>query len=225
MLSESIAKLVQYGITTGLTPECERNYTINLLLDLFHQDDYEEPQEEYTNVDLESTLKELLDEVIDLEGKVQISQAIDFHKGVPTLEKGVYRNVSPMLKIRYGAFGKWINATHGDWLDTKEMESLWNEDEKDERLIGIVRDIKASKDYWEDHATGLFAPNRISIFAASDNGYEMICLIWFDGTEEPELWVYDCNGESRYKDLAAYLQAYIDDDVSASEVKWKLADM
>ena len=57
MLSESIAKLVQYGITTGLTPECERNYTINLLLDLFHQDDYEEPQEEYTNVDLESTLK------------------------------------------------------------------------------------------------------------------------------------------------------------------------
>ena len=157
------------------------------------------------------TIKELLDEVIDLEGKVQISQAIDFHKGVPTLEKGVYRNVSPMLKIRYGAFGKWINATH--------------EDEKDERLIGIVRDIKASKDYWEDHATGLFAPNRISIFAASDNGYEMICLIWFDGTEEPELWVYDCNGESRYKDLAAYLQAYIDDDVSASEVKWKLADM
>lgn len=91
------------------------------------------------------TIKELLDEVIDLEGKVQISQAIDFHKGVPTLEKGVYRNVSPMLKIRYGAFGKWINATHGDWLDTKEMESPWNEDEKDERLIGIVRDIKAFK--------------------------------------------------------------------------------
>ena len=24
MLSESIAKLVQYGITTGLTPECEK---------------------------------------------------------------------------------------------------------------------------------------------------------------------------------------------------------
>ena len=53
----------------------------------------------------------------------------------------------------------------------------------------------------------------------------MICLIWFDGTEEPELWVYDCNGESRYKDLVSYLQAYIDDDVSASAVKWKLADM
>lgn len=53
----------------------------------------------------------------------------------------------------------------------------------------------------------------------------MICLIWFDGIEEPELWVYDCNGESRYKDLESYLQAYIDDDVSASSVKWKLAEM
>ena len=38
MLSESIAKLVQYGITTGLTPECERNYTTNLLLD--HLEEY-----------------------------------------------------------------------------------------------------------------------------------------------------------------------------------------
>ena len=38
MLSESIAKLVQYGITTGLTPECERNYTTNLLLDVFYEE-------------------------------------------------------------------------------------------------------------------------------------------------------------------------------------------
>ena len=35
MLSENITKLVQYGIETGLTPACEKNYTINLLLDAF----------------------------------------------------------------------------------------------------------------------------------------------------------------------------------------------
>ena len=29
MLSESIKKLVQYGIETGLTPACEKNYTTN----------------------------------------------------------------------------------------------------------------------------------------------------------------------------------------------------
>ena len=38
MLYESIKKLVQYGIDTGLTPECERIYTTNLLLDVFHED-------------------------------------------------------------------------------------------------------------------------------------------------------------------------------------------
>ena len=40
MLSESIKKLVQYGIETGLTPACEKNYTTNLLLDVFKEDEY-----------------------------------------------------------------------------------------------------------------------------------------------------------------------------------------
>jgi len=171
------------------------------------------------------TIKELLDIVIDSEDSPQISKAIDFQKGVPTLETGVYREASPMLKIRYDFLGKWVNATHGDWLDLHEMETLCSESNDDERLTRIARNVKASMENWENHATGLFMPNRISIFAASDNGYEMICLIWFDGIAEPELWVYDCNGESRYKDLASYLQAYIDDDISAYTAKWKLAEM
>ena len=64
MLSESIAKLVQYGITTGLTPECERNYTTNLLLDVFHEDDYEKTDNIEEPVNLEATLGELLDEAV-----------------------------------------------------------------------------------------------------------------------------------------------------------------
>lgn len=62
MLSESIKKLVQYGVERGLTPECERIYTTNLLLDVFGEDEYIESDTIYQNVDLESTLKELLDE-------------------------------------------------------------------------------------------------------------------------------------------------------------------
>ncbi len=64
MLSENIKKLVQYGIETGLTPECERIYTTNLLLDVFKEDEYTEPEEEYSNIDLEQVLKELLDEAV-----------------------------------------------------------------------------------------------------------------------------------------------------------------
>lgn len=52
------------------------------------------------------TIKELLDIVITLEDNPQTSKVIDFHKGVPTLESGVYRKASPMLKVRYELFGK-----------------------------------------------------------------------------------------------------------------------
>ena len=59
MLSESICKLVQYGVETGLTPECERNYTINLLLDVFKEEEYIKPEKEYSNIELEEVLQEL----------------------------------------------------------------------------------------------------------------------------------------------------------------------
>ena len=64
MLSESICKLVQYGVETGLTPECERNYTINLLLDVFKEEEYIKPEKEYSNIELEEVLQELLDEAV-----------------------------------------------------------------------------------------------------------------------------------------------------------------
>ena len=62
MLSESIKKLVEYGIRTGLTPECERIYTTNLLLELFHEDDYEDVECDMSDIVLEDILAELLDE-------------------------------------------------------------------------------------------------------------------------------------------------------------------
>lgn len=61
MLSQAIAELVHYGIESGLTPECEKNYTTNLLLDLFREDNYEEP-DAVENRPLEDILKDLLDE-------------------------------------------------------------------------------------------------------------------------------------------------------------------
>ena len=64
MLYENIKKLVQYGIETGLTPVCEKNYTINLLLDVFKEDEYVEPEEEYRDINLEEVLNALLDEAV-----------------------------------------------------------------------------------------------------------------------------------------------------------------
>ena len=64
MLNKSIRDLVEYGLRTGLVPACERNYTINLLLDLFREDEYTEPAEAPVCEDLEQILKGLLDEAV-----------------------------------------------------------------------------------------------------------------------------------------------------------------
>ena len=56
MFFGNIKKLVQYGIDTGLIPECERIYTTNLLLDLFKEDNYEDVDIEGAKIDLEKIL-------------------------------------------------------------------------------------------------------------------------------------------------------------------------
>ena len=64
MLYEAIKKLVQYGISTGLTPESERVYTTNLLLDIMKEDNYEDVPCDLENINLEDVLAELLDEAV-----------------------------------------------------------------------------------------------------------------------------------------------------------------
>ena len=61
MIFDSIKKLVQYGLETGLITEEDRIYTVNRILEVLQEDMYEEPAEDFRNVNLEETLKELLD--------------------------------------------------------------------------------------------------------------------------------------------------------------------
>ena len=61
MIFNSIKKLVTYGLETGLITEEDRIFTTNELLELLNLDEYEESEETYTDVELESTLAEILD--------------------------------------------------------------------------------------------------------------------------------------------------------------------
>lgn len=61
MINKSIKKLVCYGLETGLIKDCDRVYVTNRILEALGLDEYDEPQESYENVNLEETLKELLD--------------------------------------------------------------------------------------------------------------------------------------------------------------------
>lgn len=61
MINESIKKLVTYGLESGLISQSDKVYTVNRIIEALGIDEYEEPSCEYSNVDLESTLKEILD--------------------------------------------------------------------------------------------------------------------------------------------------------------------
>ncbi len=61
MVYDAIKKLVQYGVETGLCREEDQIYTTNRILEALHMDEYEEPKQDDTQINLEETLKELLD--------------------------------------------------------------------------------------------------------------------------------------------------------------------
>ena len=62
-----VARLVQYGIESGLIPEEERIYSTNQILEVMKKDDYEAPtaEEVGTEIDLADTLGHLLDEALE----------------------------------------------------------------------------------------------------------------------------------------------------------------
>ena len=59
------AKLVQYGIDSGLIPAEERVYSINQILEVLEKDDYEAPEETFTDVDLADTLEHIMDYALE----------------------------------------------------------------------------------------------------------------------------------------------------------------
>ena len=63
-----VARLVQYGLESGLIPEEERIYSTNQILEVMKKDDYEAPtvEEVGTEIDLADTLNHLLDEALEL---------------------------------------------------------------------------------------------------------------------------------------------------------------
>ena len=65
MLNRYISQLADYGIRTGLMPAEERIYAVNLLLDVMHEDEFEDPGEDTTEAPaLEQILAGLLEEAV-----------------------------------------------------------------------------------------------------------------------------------------------------------------
>ena len=61
MIYSSIKKMFQYGVEKDLIDTVDKNYIINNILEILNLEDYVEPDEEFHNINLQKTLKEILD--------------------------------------------------------------------------------------------------------------------------------------------------------------------
>jgi hypothetical protein len=162
---------------------------------------------------LDDVIEELLDDSTILPAETP--------ERIATLSAGAYRDLTPQLAVRFSRLGAWHDSTHGDWLAASEIDKLSSGRPDTPRLTRIHANLTAAAEHWADDASSLLRPERVSYFAASEFTSERVYLIWFDDHPEPEVCVYDANGESRYLDLASYLTAYLDDDAEAPRT-WKL---
>ncbi len=65
MVNEAIKKLVQYGLQTGLIEKTDEIYAVNQILEALHLEEYEEPGQEFSGVDLVESLEDILKELLD----------------------------------------------------------------------------------------------------------------------------------------------------------------
>lgn len=157
---------------------------------------------------LETVINELKgDSIIEIPSRIPVK--------IPTLEKNFYRNITPQLLEIYKRISYWEDSTHGDWIAIETMELFWEKTNNP-----LVCNVKSAMENWDNDIANLFQERRISVFAGSEFTYERVYLVWFDSVVEPEVWVYDVNGESRYKDLITYLKCYLEDDVSSLNQLW-----
>ena len=61
MINQAIKKLITYALEHELITEEDRIYATNRVLEVLNLSDYEEPEQDFCDIDLENTLKEILD--------------------------------------------------------------------------------------------------------------------------------------------------------------------
>jgi hypothetical protein len=171
---------------------------------------------------ISSLLLKVVEQVQEMTQSTPDAASAEALDQIATLQVGVFRPLSAQLRGRFAQFGAWLEATHAEWLSLADITALW--EPRDATALARQKNLTVLSQNWPNDATALFRADRISVFALGQEGTERIYLLWFDSMDEPELWVYDTNGEAHYRDLQSYLEAYLTDDLSAYEENWLLGN-
>ena len=133
-----------------------------------------------------------------------VEQTIDpaepVKNGIPTFKKGVYKKLPPMLEERFKYAGSW-QIIDEIWLGLSDMEKqLSNKN--------VQATFKAQKENWDGSAPMSFPPERLSLFAVTEGvDGDQAYLVWPEQEgEEPEVWKYADQNETKYKSLQKYFE-------------------
>lgn len=135
-IQSSIKKLASYALERGLITTDEKDYSINLLLDVLDLDEYNEPEDDYHNVNLEETLKEILDYACE--------------RGLVKENSVVYRDLFDTKVMNcFTPRPHQVNTTFYDLYkkDPKEATDWYYQFSKD---TDYIRDYRVKKDlHWK----------------------------------------------------------------------------
>ncbi len=122
-------------------------------------------------------------------------------KGVPTLQRGVYKPITPMLRHRFEFAGRWKKAVPGlDFLNLEDMEAVWDDS-------NILEQIGIRRENWELSPPTLPLLN-VTLFAINIPQCEEIYLVWNDVEPEPALWSYGGNHERVLANIGEYFDRW-----------------
>jgi len=119
---------------------------------------------------------------------------------IPTLERGIYQNSTPMLNARFAYAGSWVNAYLAHtWLGIREMEQVWDD-------VEVLEQIRIRRENWEESPPASAPLNRISLFGIYREQCEEIYLLWdIEDSVEPRVYSYAGNYEEQFTSLADFV--------------------
>lgn len=119
---------------------------------------------------------------------------------IATLEKGEFREITPMLQSRFQFAGKWVNAAFGiSFLDINEINTVFgNED--------YIEQINVRIDNWDDSVFDRYEHGQITIIGIDQEEYDEIYLVWKDDSSEPGVCVYLDDDEMIFNDFNHFLR-------------------
>ncbi len=133
-IENSIKKLVSYATERELISPLDKIYCTNRLLEILYINDYTEPEEEYSNVDLAETLNEIVDWAV--EKRLTIDNSITSRDLFDTKLMGVFTQMPSFVNEVFSTFYKEDAKLATDWFYSYAKDTNYI------RTDRIAKDVK-----------------------------------------------------------------------------------